>query len=161
MFENSQLLLNKVKRNTLDGVFCHSRQNDRVRTLLNIIWLIFAGFWLFLGYLLAGVVLCILILTIPWGIASFRIGMYALWPFGREVVSKPTAGVGSFLGNVLWVILAGWWLAIGHIVSGILLCITIIGIPMGIADFKMVPVSLMPLGKEIVSTRRGAFDRTL
>ena len=69
--------------------------------------------------------------------------------------------MGSFLGNVLWVILAGWWLAIGHIVSGLALCITIIGIPMGIADFKMIPVSLMPLGKEIVSTRRGAFDRTL
>ena len=132
-----------------------------MRTLLNIIWLIFAGFWLFLGYLLAGVVLCILILTIPWGIASFRIGMYALWPFGREVVSKPTAGVGSFLGNVVWVILAGWWLALGHIVSGIALCITIIGIPLGIADFKLVPVSLMPLGKDIVSTQRSAFDKTL
>ena len=129
-----------------------------MRTLLNIIWLVFAGFWLFLGYVLAGVVLCILILTIPWGIASFRIGMYSLWPFGRQVVAKPTAGVGSFLGNVVWVILAGWWLAIGHIISGIILCITIIGIPLGIADFKLVPVSLMPLGKEIVSTRQGAFD---
>jgi uncharacterized membrane protein YccF (DUF307 family) len=129
-----------------------------VRTLLNIIWLIFAGFWLFVGYVLAGIVLCILILTIPWGIASFRIGAYALWPFGREVVAKPTAGVGSFLGNVVWVILAGWWLALAHILSGIVLCITIIGIPLGIADFKLVPVSLMPLGKDIVSTRRGAFD---
>ena len=129
-----------------------------MRTLLNIIWLVFAGFWLFLGYLLAGVVLCILILTIPWGIASFRIGMYSLWPFGRQVVAKPTAGVGSFLGNVVWVILAGWWLAIGHIISGIILCVTIIGIPLGIADFKLVPVSLMPLGKEIVPTRQGAFD---
>ncbi len=112
-------------------------------------------------YVLAGILLCIPIITIPWAIASFRIAAYAIWPFGREVISKPTAGVGSFLGNVLWVILAGWWLAIGHIVSGILLCVTIIGIPMGIADFKMVPISLMPLGKEIVSTRRGAFDRTL
>jgi uncharacterized membrane protein YccF (DUF307 family) len=132
-----------------------------VRTLLNIIWLIFAGFWLFVAYMVVGVVLCILILTIPWGIASFRIGLYSLWPFGREVVAKPTAGVGAFLGNVVWVILAGWWLAIAHIVSGVVLCITIIGIPMGIADFKLVPVSLMPLGKEIVSTRGGAFDKTL
>jgi uncharacterized membrane protein YccF (DUF307 family) len=132
-----------------------------VRTLLNIIWLIFAGFWLFIGYMLVGVVLCVLIITIPWGIASFRIGLYSLWPFGREVVAKPTAGVGAFVGNVVWVILAGWWLAIAHIVSGIALCITIIGIPMGIADFKLVPVSLMPLGKEIVSTRGGAFDKTL
>lgn len=132
-----------------------------MRTILNIIWVLLAGWALFLGYLLAGVLLCIPIVTIPWAIASFRIARYAIWPFGREVVSRPTAGVGSFLGNVLWVILAGWWLALGHIVSGLALCITIIGIPMGIADFKMVSVSLMPLGKEIVSTRRGAFDRTL
>ncbi|WP_243230600.1 YccF domain-containing protein [Microbacterium sp. CIAB417] len=132
-----------------------------MRTILNIIWLILAGWALFLGYVLAGILLCIPIVTIPWAIASFRIAGYAIWPFGREVVSKPTAGVGSFLGNVIWVILAGWWLAIGHIVSGIALCITIIGIPMGIADFKLVPVSLMPLGKEIVKTGSGAFDRTL
>lgn len=132
-----------------------------MRTILNIIWVIFAGWALFLGYLLAGVLLCIPIITIPWAIASFRIAGYAIWPFGREIVSKPTAGVGSFLGNVIWVILAGWWLALGHILSGIALCITIIGIPMAIADFKMVPVSLMPLGKEIVSTRQGSFDRTL
>lgn len=129
-----------------------------VRTILNVIWLLFAGFWLFAGYIGVGVVLCVLILTIPWGIASFRIALYALWPFGRTIISKPTAGVGSFLGNVVWVILAGWWLALAHIVSGILLCVTIIGIPLGIADFKMVPVSLVPLGKEIVSTRQGAFD---
>ena len=121
-----------------------------MRTLLNIIWLVLSGFWMFLGYLLAGVLLCILIFTIPWGIASFRIGLYALWPFGRTVVDKPGAGVGSFLGNVVWVVLAGWWLAIGHIVTGVALCITIIGIPLGIASFKLVPISLMPLGKDIV-----------
>lgn len=132
-----------------------------VRTLLNIIWLVLSGFWLFLGYVAVGVVLCVLILTIPWGIASFRIGAYALWPFGRTIVAKPTAGVGSFLGNVVWVVLAGWWLALAHIVSGVLLCLTIIGIPLGIADFKMVPISLMPLGKEIVLSRTGEFDRAL
>ena len=126
---------------------------DLMRTLLNIIWLVLSGFWMFLGYMLAGVVLCILILTIPWGIASFRIGVYALWPFGRTIVDKPTSGVGSFLGNVVWVILAGWWLAIGHIITGIALCITIIGIPLGIASFKLVPISLMPLGKVIVDSR--------
>lgn len=131
-----------------------------MRTLLNIIWLVLAGFWLFLGYLAAGVVLCVLIVTIPWGIASFRIGLYALWPFGRTVVSKPTAGTFSFIGNVIWVIVAGIWLAIGHILSGIALCVTIVGIPLGIADFKMVPISLAPLGKEIVPTSQGAFDRT-
>ncbi|MDQ0644675.1 YccF domain-containing protein [Microbacterium murale] len=129
-----------------------------MRTILNVIWLVLSGFWLFLGYMLAGIILCILIVTIPWGIASFRIAGYALWPFGRQIIEKPRGGVGAFLGNVVWVVLAGWWLAIGHIVSGIALCITIIGIPMGIADFKMVPISLMPLGKDIVSTRRGPFD---
>jgi uncharacterized membrane protein YccF (DUF307 family) len=123
-----------------------------MRTLLNIIWLVLSGFWMFLGYLLAGVILCILILTIPWGIASFRIGVFALWPFGRTVVDKPRSGVGSFLGNVVWVILAGWWLAIGHILTGVAMCLTIIGIPLGIASFKLVPVSLMPLGKDIVRT---------
>lgn len=132
-----------------------------MRTILNIIWLILSGFWLFLGYVVAGIVLCILIVTIPWGIASFRIAGYALWPFGRRVVQKQTSGAFSFVGNVIWVILAGWWLALGHIISGIALCITIIGIPMAIADFKMIPVSLAPLGKEIVSTRQGDFDRTL
>ncbi|WP_448711073.1 YccF domain-containing protein [Microbacterium profundi] len=129
-----------------------------MRTILNVIWLVLSGFWLFLGYMLAGIILCILIVTIPWGIASFRIAGYALWPFGRQIIDKPRGGIGAFLGNVVWVVLAGWWLAIGHIVSGIALCVTIIGIPMGIADFKMVPISLMPLGKDIVSTRRGPFD---
>jgi uncharacterized membrane protein YccF (DUF307 family) len=129
-----------------------------MRTILNIIWVIFAGWALFLGYVLAGIVLCIPIITIPWAIASFRLAGYSFWPFGREVVAKPSAGVGAFLGNVIWVVLAGWWLAIGHIISGLVLCVTIIGIPMAIADFKMVPISLMPLGKDIVSTRRGPFD---
>lgn len=132
-----------------------------MRTLLNLIWLVLAGFWLFLGYLLAGVVLCIPIITIPWAVASFRTASFVIWPFGRTIVAKPTAGVGSFLGNVVWLVLAGWWLALGHIVSGIALAVTIIGIPLALADFKMVPISLMPLGKDIVSTRRSAFDRTL
>ena len=123
-----------------------------MRTLLNIIWLVLCGFWLFLGYLLAGVILCVLIITIPWGIASFRIGRYALWPFGKTVVAKPTSGAFSFIGNVIWFIVAGWWLALGHIVSGVALAITIVGIPLAIADFKMIPISLAPLGKEIIPT---------
>jgi len=129
-----------------------------MRTILNIIWVILAGWVLFVGYVIAGILLCVPIVTIPWAIASFRLAGFALWPFGREVVDKPTAGVGALLGNIIWVILAGWWLAIGHIVSGVALCLTIIGIPMGIADFKMVAVSLMPLGKRIVSSRHGPFD---
>lgn len=123
-----------------------------MKTILNIIWLVLSGFWLFLGYVLAGIICCILIVTIPWGIASFRIARYVLWPFGRQVVQKPTAGVFSFLGNVIWFIFAGLWLAIGHVVSGVALAITIIGIPLAIADFKMIPISLAPLGKEIVPT---------
>ena len=124
-----------------------------LKTLLNIIWLVLSGFWLFLGYMLAAVIMCILIVTIPWGIAAGRIGVYALWPFGKTVIETPGAGVGSLLGNVIWVILAGWWIALGHLFSGISLCITIIGIPFGIANFKMIPVALMPLGKQIVDIR--------
>ncbi|NKT41456.1 YccF domain-containing protein [Rhodococcus hoagii] len=121
-----------------------------MRILLNIIWLVFGGLWLALGYFLAGLVMCILIITIPFGIASFRIGLYALWPFGKTVVDKPTAGVGSLIGNVIWLILAGIWLAIGHIATALAMAITIIGIPLAIANLKMIPISLMPLGKEIV-----------
>ena len=102
-----------------------------MRTILNLIWLVLAGFWLAVGYVIAGLICCILIITIPFGIASFRIAGFALWPFGRTVVDKRTAGAGSVLGNVIWVIVAGWWLALGHLVSGIALCVTIIGIPLG------------------------------
>ena len=121
-----------------------------MRTLLNIIWFVLSGFWLWLAYTLAGIICCLLIITIPWGIASFRMASYAAWPFGRELVDKPTAGIFSFLGNVIWVIVAGWWLALTHVATGILLCVTIIGIPLGIANFKLIGVSLMPLGKQIV-----------
>ena len=123
-----------------------------MKTLLNIIWLVLSGFWLFIGYMVAALIMCILIVTIPWGIAAARIGVYALWPFGKTVVDRPNAGVGSLLGNVAWVILAGWWIALEHLISGIALCITIIGIPFGIANFKLIPVALMPLGKQIVDT---------
>ncbi len=121
-----------------------------MRLILNVIWLVLSGFWLAVGYVVAGIVCCVLIITIPWGLASFRIANYALWPFGRTVVDRPGAGAPSLIGNVVWIIVAGIWLAIGHIVTGVLLCVTIIGIPLGVANFKLVPVSLMPLGKEIV-----------
>jgi uncharacterized membrane protein YccF (DUF307 family) len=121
-----------------------------MKTILNIIWLVLCGLWMCLGYFLAGLVLCVTIIGIPFGIAAFRIGIYALWPFGYTAVERRDAGAGSLVGNVLWLILAGWWLAIGHIVTGLLLCVTIIGIPFGIANFKLIPLSLMPLGKEIV-----------
>ena len=121
-----------------------------MKTILNVIWLVLCGLWMFLGYIAAGLLLCLTIIGIPVGVAAFRIGVYALWPFGRTVVDRPGAGGGSLIGNVLWVILAGWWLALGHIFTGIALCVTIIGIPLGIANFKLIPVSLMPFGKEIV-----------
>ncbi|AKE88877.1 MULTISPECIES: YccF domain-containing protein [Rhodococcus] len=121
-----------------------------MRILLNIIWLVFGGLWLALGYFLAGLICFVLIITIPFGIASFRIGMYALWPFGKTVVDKPTAGAGSLIGNVIWVVVAGIWLALGHVVTAIAMAITIIGIPLALANLKMVPISLLPLGKDIV-----------
>jgi uncharacterized membrane protein YccF (DUF307 family) len=102
--------------------------------------------------LFAGVLLCITIIGIPFGIAAFRIGVYALWPFGHTTVERHGAGAASFVGNILWLILAGWWLALTHIVTGVLQCLTIIGIPLGIANFKLIPVSLVPLGREIVRT---------
>jgi len=123
-----------------------------VKTILNVIWLVLSGFWLFLAYLVAGVVLCITIIGIPFGIAAFRIGVYALWPFGYTTVERRDAGSPSCVGNVLWLVLAGWWLALGHIATGLVLCVTIIGIPFGIANFKLIPVSLFPLGREIVPT---------
>ncbi|WP_258723812.1 YccF domain-containing protein [Cellulomonas sp. NS3] len=123
-----------------------------MNTLLNLIWLVFAGLWLALGYVVAGIVCCVLVVTIPFGIASFRIASYVLWPFGRTVVDKPGAGAWSTLGNVIWVLVAGIWLAIGHVLTAVPLFVSIIGIPMGIANLKLIPVSLLPLGKEIVPT---------
>lgn len=125
-----------------------------MNTLLNLIWLVFAGLWLALGYVAAGVVCCVLVVTIPFGIASFRIASYVLWPFGRTVVDKPGAGAWSTLGNVVWVLVAGIWLAIGHVLTAVPLFVSIIGIPMGVANLKLIPVSLLPLGKEIVPTSR-------
>lgn len=125
-----------------------------MNALLNIIWLLFGGIWLALGYVLAGILCCLLIVTIPFGIASFRMASYALWPFGRTIVDHPRAGAMSAVGNVIWVVVAGWWLAIGHLTTAAAQAITIVGIPLAIANLKMIPVSLLPLGKEIVPTDR-------
>ncbi|GAA2204273.1 YccF domain-containing protein [Nonomuraea monospora] len=127
-----------------------------MRTILNVIWLVFAGIWLAMGYALAGIICCVLIVTIPFGIASFRIAKYALWPFGRTVVRDPDAGVLSLLGNIIWFVVAGIWLAIGHVVTSIPLFISIIGIPMGVANIKLIPVSLLPLGARIVDNDQGS-----
>lgn len=122
-----------------------------LRTVLNIIWLVLAGFWLALAYVFAGLILCITIIGIPFGVQSFKLAGYALWPFGRVLVPSPTRLKGlSVIANILWFILAGWWLALAHLLTGILLCLTIIGIPLGVADFKMAGAALVPFGKEIV-----------
>ena len=128
---------------------CHAGD---VKTILNILWLVLCGFWLGLGYAVAGVIMCVLIITVPFGIASFRLAAFTFWPFGRTLVPKPGAGTGSFIGNVLWFLLAGLWMAIAHVVTGVLLCITIIGIPLGIADFKLAAAAIAPLGKDVVAT---------
>ncbi|MFB7290802.1 YccF domain-containing protein [Actinacidiphila glaucinigra] len=121
-----------------------------VNIVLNVVWLIIWGLWMAIGYALLGLLMFIFIITIPWGIASLRIANYVLWPFGRTTVERRDAGVGSLLGNIIWLVFAGIWLAIGHVIAGIGFCLTIIGIPFGIANFKMVPISLVPLGREIV-----------
>jgi uncharacterized membrane protein YccF (DUF307 family) len=121
-----------------------------VRLLLNLIWLIFGGLVLAFGYAVVALVMFILIITIPFGIASARIALFCLCPFGRTLARRPAAGAGSLVGNVIWFVLAGWWLAIGHLVTGVLMCVTIIGIPLGLANFKLIPVSLTPFGRDIV-----------
>lgn len=127
-----------------------------MRTLLNLIWLFLGGFWLAVGYAVAGLICCVLVITIPFGIAAFRIAGFVLWPFGRTIVDRPTAGAGSVIGNIIWLIFAGFWLAIGHLITGLALFVTIIGIPLALGNFKLIPISLMPLGKQIVPTN-GAF----
>ncbi|MDA0169403.1 YccF domain-containing protein [Solirubrobacter taibaiensis] len=121
-----------------------------MRVLLNVIWLVFGGLWLALGYALVALVMFILIITIPFGIAAARMALFCLWPFGRTLVRRPGAGAGSLIGNVIWFLLAGWWLALGHLFSGVVMCLTIIGIPLGLANFKLIPVSLTPFGRDIV-----------
>lgn len=121
-----------------------------MRPILNVIWLLFGGLWMAVGYLAAVLLSFLLIITIPFGFASQRIASYALWPFGRTIVDKPTAGSGALIGNVIWVLLFGVWLAIGHLVSAAAMALTIIGIPLALANLKLIPVSLVPLGKQIV-----------
>jgi uncharacterized membrane protein YccF (DUF307 family) len=123
-----------------------------VRTILNLIWLVLSGLWLALAYAFAGVIMYALIITIPFGVASFRLAAYVLWPFGRTVIRRPGAGTASMVGNVLWFLLAGAWIALAHVFLGLILCLTIVGIPLGLGNFKLAAVAIAPLGKQIVST---------
>src|SRR5487761_336651 len=123
-----------------------------MRLILNVIWLVLCGWWMAIAYFLAGIIAFVLIITFPFGIAAWRIAGYVLWPFGRSVVARQDFGVGATIGNILWIVLIGWWLALGHLTSGIMLCLTIIGIPLGLANFKLIPISLLPLGVQIVNS---------
>jgi uncharacterized membrane protein YccF (DUF307 family) len=122
-----------------------------VRTLLNIIWLVLAGVWLALGYCIATVLMAITIIGLPFAKQALKLAGYALWPFGRTLAPNSTRHKGlSVIGNILWFILAGWWLALEHLIVGILLCITVIGIPLGVGAFKMAGAALVPFGKKVV-----------
>ena len=129
-----------------------------MRTLGNLLWLVLAGWWLAVLYVVAGVVACVLIITIPFGIASFRLANYVLWPFGRRTVFRQEAGIFSIIGNVLWILVLGWELALAHLLAGLLLCLTVIGIPFGVACWKMVPLAFVPLGQRIVPVERPEHD---
>ena len=121
-----------------------------MRLILNLIWVILCGWWMAILYVLFGIFAAILIITFPFAIACWRIASYVIWPFGRSIEMRRTAGIGSLIGNIIWVILFGWELALGHLTAGIALCLTIIGIPLGLANFKLIPISLLPLGVRIV-----------
>lgn len=121
--------------------------------MLNLLWLVFgSGIVLAIGYGIAALICFALIITIPFGVASLRLASYSLWPFGRTLITKPTAGLASGAANIVWVLLAGWWLALSHMIAGIAQCLTIIGIPFGIANFKLIPAAFWPLGRQVVDT---------
>lgn len=125
-----------------------------LRLILNVLWLIFGGgIVLAVGYGLAALICFVLIITIPFGFASLRLASYSLWPFGRTLVTKSSAGLVSGAANIIWILVAGWWLALSHILAGIALCLTVIGIPFGIANFKLVPAAFWPLGRDVVDTQ--------
>ena len=125
--------------------------NGPLKLIGNILWFLLAGIWMAIGYVVSGIVMCITIIGIPFGIQSFKLAGYALFPFGRTVVYRnDRSGSLSFVGNIIWLVLAGFWLAVGHVITGLLLCITIIGIPFGVASFKLAGLALTPFGKTVV-----------
>ena len=128
-----------------------------MQTLGNILWLIFVGIWLAIGFVIAGIIMFILLITIPFGIQAFKLAGFALWPFGRHVeYTDRVASPLRIIGNILWIIFGGLWLAVHCLIGGVILCITIIGIPFGIQAFKLIPIALMPFGAEVIVDRRMA-----
>lgn len=117
---------------------------------MNVLWLVSGGLPAAIGWVIAAAIMAITIIGLPWCFAALRIAVYTLLPFGHEIRSRPEAGALSFLGNVIWFILAGWWLAIGHLILALGLAITIIGLPFAWAHLKLAAASLAPLGKEVV-----------
>ena len=124
-----------------------------MKTIGNILWFVLAGVWLAIGYALAGALFCITIIGIPLGIQLFKMAQFSLWPFGRHVVREPgSSRVINTVGNVIWLVLFGWEMFLLHLLTGALLCITIIGIPFGIQAFKLSTLALWPMGREIVES---------
>lgn len=122
-------------------------------TLGNILWLLLCGIWMSILYFIAGVVGLIFIVTIPFGIQAFKLANYVLWPFGRTVVRREGAsGFWSLVGNILWILLDGWWLALGHLIFAILFFVTIIGIPFAVANVKLARLALVPFGLTVTDT---------
>lgn len=120
----------------------------------NIIWFVFGGFVMGLGWWLAALLAAITIIGIPWAIAAFRIGTFSFWPFGRQIVDRPSGSVGAAgaaIGNLVWALLAGWWLALGHLIAAAMCAVTIIGIPFAFQHLKLAVLSFFPFGKEIVT----------
>jgi len=133
-----------------------------LRLIGNILWFVLGGFFMALAWALVGVIAFVSILGIPWGRACFMIAGFTLWPFGREAVSREVLsgqgdiGTGPFgvIGNIIWLLVAGWWLALGHLISAFLDFITIIGIPFGVQHVKLAGASLFPIGLTVVERRR-------
>ncbi len=131
-----------------------------VSLLLNVLWIVFGGLWMSIGWLVAAVIMAITIIGIPWARAAFNIASYTMLPFGRKAVSRAehlgTQDIGTgplgFIGNLIWLILAGWWLALGHLLFAIIWAVTIVGIPFAWAHLKLAGIALWPVGKMIVDS---------
>lgn len=123
-----------------------------MRTIGNILWLVFAGFWTAVEWLIVGVVLCLTVVGIPFGVQCFKLAHFVVWPFGRKTVHHRSMPVLGAIGNVVWFIFAGIWLAISYLIAGVLLCMTIVGIPFGFQAFQLARLALTPFGRNVVRT---------